>query len=388
MNYSRERRRALWLAVLVLPLLVGALGYVLTAAPSERYVATSTVLIRLNDPSERMASVGIDSSEPPTNQAAHVAVQVEVILSAPVLRDAAQRASVPAAELSDAIRADQIAETSLVEISARHEDPDKAKALSSAVVDAYIDHDTESIRQSITRALTQIETRRIALRDEIRALPNPGILPIEEQVERNALEAQYTQLANRAAELEIDLTLKRGSTEVLAAPELDTEEVGTTPVRNLVSGLVLGGVLSVALALVLQRLTAGAATASPASDASGDDALVIDLVSAAPAAAGEGTEVVEDDDATALDDDEADGTHRVDDADADAVDDELDAGHRPAGRTAGVNGARPKRFVPAKDDGHNGAAPSAAARADERATGGHHTAPSRRSNPPRGGSNR
>jgi len=231
------RRRKLWVlqGLVIVPLIV----VVLTLRQEEQYTATAALLFRdsagalleessggsFDDPAREAASNDALIALPAVSERAAVKFNRRPAVEPVSPRTVAESVSVSPSDVSD-----------LAEIEAEHPDPFVAAAFANDYGEAYIEFRREADRSQLRGAIDLVEGRLNALPPEQRS-GETG----------QALETQLDEL--RLAE-----SLQTGKAELVQRASVPEEPSSPDLRRNLVLGLLLGGVLGLGTAVLRDRL--------------------------------------------------------------------------------------------------------------------------------------
>lgn len=188
-------------------------------------------------------------------------VQTEIqILQSEAVRNLVREALGTASDVS----AVQVGTTSVVEVSALAMSPKRAADTVNAYMDSYLNfHRQEATAallgttQSLQLAIDDIQKQIDALTAQRNSIPCPptGECPARSVVEqdRNARVSEQVPLREKLAELNIDASTARAGSVVTPAA-VRPDPVSPQPLRNGAAALVLGGLLGVAIATLIERL--------------------------------------------------------------------------------------------------------------------------------------
>lgn len=248
-TYWRVLRPHAWIVLLALAAGV-LLGSGLHALRFEAWSADAEVLLRPDDPAERVGEGRRGDVDPDRNAAAQ-----EVLVTSRSVLLAVVR-SVPDTtvdELRDSIQADTDEQAALLTITALADSPRRAQVLANATAEAYIEtrrlQDVVNLQAAAGRIGEQLDVleRRI---EELRADQDaaPGAAA---PADLEAANLQYTSLFTQQTDLLIESTLKRGQAELVNPAELPTSPLGLS--RPALAGLGALALGSLAIGLLLLR---------------------------------------------------------------------------------------------------------------------------------------
>lgn len=156
------------------------------------------------------------------------------------------------------VRVRQVGTTSVVEITAESTDPAEAAKITNAYADAYIEYRRgQGINESLaSQEVVQAQINDLQAQiDELDARITAGdgsIGSLESQ--RRALLDQQALFDQTLNQLQVSTALTTGGAEIVRRAEVPTAPVRPTPVRNSILALVIGGVLGVGLAFLVEHL--------------------------------------------------------------------------------------------------------------------------------------
>jgi succinoglycan biosynthesis transport protein ExoP len=285
------RRHVLFIfeAVIVVAVVAGVLSNLRTPA----FRATATVLLRPNDPAEQLNPANAQrlASDPDR----YVEAQRSIVRSAGVAQEAAKRLrGVTVASLEKAVEVEQGGRSDILRISGRATGPVRAREIANAVAEGYIENRRKSAVAGLQEAADDIQTKLRSLQDTIAQLdtqigdgspiatasatPHPpyqppsgpaapagpvtlGTDPGGQPTTKEALKAaryaaavQYETLFARQQELLVDITLKRGEAELIAAAKTPSRPISPQPIQDTLLGAVVGLLLSVGIVLLREQL--------------------------------------------------------------------------------------------------------------------------------------
>ena len=141
-------------------------------------------------------------------------------------------------------------DSNILRIRATSTSPEQAQAIANAVADAFIENRRRSAVKGLERAINDIAERGEELAAEVRRLEaaDPG------SDELATVQQQYRSLSDRQLDLRIDLNLKKGEAEVIAAAEIAKHPISPKPLRSGVLGLLTGLALAAVGVVVWDRL--------------------------------------------------------------------------------------------------------------------------------------
>ncbi len=226
--------RARWWLIGLTALVAGGLAFALSMLQDDRYEATADLLFRPSDPAPRIdpATAPPDAADAPERTAATnlalasadtVARQVKSKLRSPLSVD----------ELRERVELAPEGQADIVTVTASGGSRDEAARIANAFAEEVVALRRRTAEAKVQRVIDAISSRLAA-------------------VPRDSGTAE--ELSRRAEQLRVEKGLQTGDVE-LAEPAIPPRERSSPrPLTNSAIGLVLGLLVGVALALVLQRL--------------------------------------------------------------------------------------------------------------------------------------
>jgi receptor protein-tyrosine kinase len=237
--------RRQWLVVLVCLLLVplAALGASLVQTPE--YESTASLLFRDPGFDEKLFGTGVLL---PSDDAAREAATNLELVSLRVIREqtaAALPVGMSADDIERAVAVTQEGGSNLVTIAARDPDAQTAAMIANTFAKEYIEYRRTADRQKIREAIELVGGRLDVL---------------------GADDPRTRSLRQRLDELEVLESLQTGNAEVADTAQASRTPVTPRPLRNTLFGVVLGGMLGVALAFLRDQLDRRIRSAEEASE--------------------------------------------------------------------------------------------------------------------------
>lgn len=279
--------------------LVGLVAVIVSALRTPVYGATARVLLRPDDPSERVKpdeSGGASVMYPDR----YAAGQKDVVESDAVAQEAAKSLrGLSAAEVKASTSVSVSSTSDVLEISARHGDPVRARDTANAVANGYIENRRLSAVAGLERAINDIGARlpRIQARiaeldarigggpapssppapaappatpeppedptaaDQPAGLDDPdfdvgGVPTSSESLKaaRFAAATQYQTLYSRLQELLVEVRLKRGGAELISPAGTPGAPLSPKPKRDGALGATVGLLLGLGISFVREHL--------------------------------------------------------------------------------------------------------------------------------------
>jgi Mrp family chromosome partitioning ATPase/capsular polysaccharide biosynthesis protein len=277
-DYLDILKRHRW-AVFKAAVIVGSLAFLLSSLRTPQYRATTHVLLRPVDGSERLNPSNRATSREDSDR--FVSAQVEVVTSDGVAREAAQALGHgDPRRLLRQVAVRQRGTSEVLEISATDGAPRRARDIANAFARAYIENRRSIEVASLTRAIDGIEDELSQLLNRIVQLDGlitgasgtPGAPPSDEEtatglddngrpLSREALVTarqsalrRYESLDARRQDLLVDVRLQRGGAEVITEARTPDAPFTPQPERNAALGVLGGVLLGLGMALLKERL--------------------------------------------------------------------------------------------------------------------------------------
>jgi capsular exopolysaccharide synthesis family protein len=222
--------------VLIVAVLVPVVAVVASMLQGDRYKAEATLLLRDPEFDQMLFSPG--STNPSADAAREAATNVELVSLDVVAAGAAERLGdgFTRESVRDAVEVSGDPEADVISIEATAESPEQAARTANTFAAEYIDFRRRADQEMIRRTTELIERRIAALSpDELEGTTG-------------------RVLHRRLEELEILASLQTGNVEQVQEAEPPTSRSAPQPMRNGVIGAVLGLLLAVGLALLVDRL--------------------------------------------------------------------------------------------------------------------------------------
>ena len=252
-----------WLIALTTVLAaVAAAGVSYTTTPI--FTATATLMVDTkSDPYEAAYWTNLNA------QATAGAYAVQATSPVVAARTASRMpGSMTAEEVQGAVSATQVAESGMIELSARHPNPAVAYALVDNLSEAFIAHIAAQEADRYAGAIDEIESQITELEEEITelrisiaAFGDAGSLaPIARaemarlQTQANNDQTRLTVLLNSAEQFRLAIARASGSISVFQPPMLPIAPTSPRPLRNIGLATVVGGMVGVGIAFLLDYL--------------------------------------------------------------------------------------------------------------------------------------
>jgi capsular exopolysaccharide synthesis family protein len=226
-----------WWVIGLVTVLVGGASFAFSKHQAEQYTATASVLFQNPQLSQQESGLPVTLLSPAEDPTI-MATNVQLLTQQPGA--AANTASIiahglTASAVSQAISVSQVGQTSVANVSATSTSPTLAAAIANTYVAQFISSQRTQQRASVQKALDVVQ-RQIAL------------LSTEQLAGTNG-----QALVDRAESLQILARLQDGGAVVVARAKVPPAPSSPRVLRNTVLGLLLGLLIGVSLAFLLER---------------------------------------------------------------------------------------------------------------------------------------
>ncbi|MDQ1372718.1 MAG: tyrosine-protein kinase [Actinomycetota bacterium] len=240
------RRRWPVIAVTTAALVALSLGYSLSQA--DVYEGEARVIVQ-----PRATDTVFDAQNGPTLDP-ELTLQTEIqVIKSPPVRAAVRRRLGPVPK----VRASRVGQTLMVAIAARSGSPARAAAVANAYARTYIDLRHKQAVDDLLATASQIQAKVNETQQKIGELeaqrakaPSGQAGAIDARLQ--ALISQEALFGQRLDEVQVQAALRSGGIQLAAAALRPTSPVEPSPIRNGVLALVLGLMLGLGLAAVLE----------------------------------------------------------------------------------------------------------------------------------------
>lgn len=229
-------RRRVWVVVAA-TVVVAALAYGVSLTQADVYEASADVLIG------RQASDQVFVTGQGYDPRRNVQTEVQVLRSRTVSEAASEAVGAPVS-----VRVVSDDESDVVRVIARSGVPEVAARDANAYARAYVDYRLGSTVQRLVEAGDGVTTKIAEIDAQIAALPanSPRRAPLEDQ---------RAYLVEQQSRLDVSANLAdSGGAAVLAKADVPTTPVEPKPVRNALLGAILGLLLGIGIAFLLEYL--------------------------------------------------------------------------------------------------------------------------------------
>jgi Mrp family chromosome partitioning ATPase len=260
-DYVRLFKRRVF--VVLLPLLLCPLAAYWSADRQPRiYSAAAEVLLKPNNSAEEISAVGSGGSGDLYDPDRYVGSQISVLGSRQL---AEQLASTRGQgedpdDLGGGLSGSQKGETNVLVVNYVDVDPARAADLANAFAIAYIENRRLDQVAGLSRAEKELAQDVADLEATLTDLSQQLAQQPEGSADRRLLETrlasaerQFQTSNDRLGEIRININLKRGEAELVERATEPWAPFSPTPRRSAMLGLVIGGLLGVGAALMLER---------------------------------------------------------------------------------------------------------------------------------------
>lgn len=233
--YLKALRRRLPL-ILGLTALIFVVAVGLSLSSTKRYEASSKIVLTDEDPINQFLDPGSDSgSRDPERDVNTDVALIKLEAVADRVRDRLEL-DTSSKSLLAGVTTEVESNSNIVEIAVLDEDPEQAAAIATAFAEEYAEFRRDTARSSLIEAAKLARTRLESLSD----------------VERESPEGR--QLEATLRQIEITAAAQTGGVAVVRRASVPTDAASPRPVMTGVLALVLGGILSLGIALLFEFL--------------------------------------------------------------------------------------------------------------------------------------
>jgi capsular exopolysaccharide synthesis family protein len=184
-----------------------------------------------------------------------VETEIEIVESEPVQIEVRRRLGT-----APGVDATPIGQTDVIEIRARSTNPQRAAAIANAYADAYVDFKRRSAVASLLAAAKEIQAQVTELQQEADAI-DARLAAAGTERQGEALRAQRATVLGQQAlfeqqlsHLQVEASLRSGGAQVVTPARAPTSPILPATSRNLVLATLVGLMLGVAVAFILEQL--------------------------------------------------------------------------------------------------------------------------------------
>jgi polysaccharide biosynthesis transport protein len=248
-DYLRLARRYAALLICV-PLGLGVAGLLSARSQAKVYRSTSQVLLRPNDPNERIGTSGATGTEI-LNADRIVQAQAD-IAKGPTVRTAAaaKLGTVTEQDLKSRLVVSPATNSNILSISADDTDAQRAATLANAVAAAFIENRRLSAVTGLESAIADLDEKVAESQHQITELAKTQSDP-SRAAQLDTAQLQYRSLSDRRLQLAVDKDLKKGEAELIASAAPADQPISPKPARTAALAAILG-LLGIAGAILLK----------------------------------------------------------------------------------------------------------------------------------------
>ena len=256
-QYLRHYLRLLWVRKWIIALstvLVGGVALALSAAQTPQYRASAEVLLR-----QRTSESLFESGGAYVDPFRDAATQIVVITGEPVR----ERVTKKLGRNAPGVSAASVNGTDIVRITAVSTEPKEAQDVANAYATSYIEYRRESdiedlgqASQAIQEQINELQVQIEGYDRQIAEAPPLQRDAVREAVqsERDGLIAQSVGLKQTFDRIQLNNSLNRGGAQVVTQAQLPTSPFEPRPIKNVTSGAIVGLILGLSMAFVLDLL--------------------------------------------------------------------------------------------------------------------------------------
>ena len=242
------RRKALISGVII-----GLVGAALLLSASQTAVYRADAHIALQ-PGRSESPFDSDIRSTATNADVAIDTEIEILKSKPV-----QAAVVEKIGAVPEVRAHRVAKTLIVELQVESTDPQRAATVANEYARTYIDMRRGQETDDVLGAGSQVGIKIGDIQSQLdqldrRIADSPPNQRASLTAERDALARQQALFKQRHDELQVEAALKSGGAQLIAAATPPSSPVRPTPVRNAILAFVVGTLVGLGLASLLEYL--------------------------------------------------------------------------------------------------------------------------------------
>jgi succinoglycan biosynthesis transport protein ExoP len=233
---SALRRRQLLILAVALAMAASALTFSLLQTP----VYQGEVRIAV-DPGRQAAVFEPVGAQVRIEPALVIQTEIELLKSNRVKAAVADRLG----PVTD-VEASRVGDTLLINVNGHSTDPNRAAAVTNAYARNYIELRRQQAAEELLGATSELRASVAELQSQIDALGPDA------SAERQVLVQQHARFSERLDQLEIEAALESGGAHIVGESEVPSSPVTPTPARDVALALIVGSMLGVGLALLLE----------------------------------------------------------------------------------------------------------------------------------------
>lgn len=231
---------------------VAALAFSLVQ--TKKYTGTAEILLQPNESAQLSNTNSAANALTPTD----VATQIQLVTSAPVKAAVAQQLGTPVAQVPK-VSVKEVGQTNVLDVAATDPSARRAATIANAYANNYVTFQRQQEVGTLLAAAAQIESKITGLDGQIAALD--AQLATAPPAEKPGLEAQRTALVNQEAafkaeqaQFQVNSALQNGNAQVVTPAVTPTSPSSPRPKLDLALGVVVGLILGVGVAFLLEYL--------------------------------------------------------------------------------------------------------------------------------------
>jgi polysaccharide biosynthesis transport protein len=253
-----------WWLILLTTVLAAVAAAVVSFTATPVYRSTATLMVEgRSDPYEEAYRAAFN------NEASAAAYARQV--TGPAIAEAVVARlglSLAPEDVQELIAADHLPDTAMFEISVQHPDPGLAYTLADTTVEVFIERTTTQVTQRYQDALDELESQIAALQAEITedriawsSYGEPSTLTAAARAEQARLQTEITNnqtrltsLLNSTEQFRLAMARASGGLSVFQPARLPRAPFSPQPARNIALATVVGGMIGVGTAFLLDYL--------------------------------------------------------------------------------------------------------------------------------------
>jgi succinoglycan biosynthesis transport protein ExoP len=241
-DYGRVLRRRKWIVVLAVLSVVGV-ALVLTVLTTPVYEAEAQMLVQ-----PRSTDTLFDPSTGQRNDPTRaLQTEIQVLKSDPVQEQV--KTALKLKTDPPKVSASPIGQTDVVAVHERSTDPKTAQVVANAYVNAYIDFRRKQSVGDLLAASQEVQSKVDELQRQIDSVQGP-----DQAAQRQALIEQQSLFKQKLDQLQVDAALRTGGAQLVRPAALPSDPVEPRPLRTLGLALLIGVLLGVAGAFLVDYL--------------------------------------------------------------------------------------------------------------------------------------
>ena len=250
-DYWRVILRRKWLIVIALICTVTP-AVALSLAQKPVYVARAVMLLQ-SKPGESVFATSSATANPDRLVQNQIAVLQGDVVYARVISDLGLKHHPPS------VRGSSSGSTDVVSVSVRSNDPRTAAILANAYVQAYGNVKRSQAVDGLTLAGVELQSKVTAAQEQIDKIDKQVLTATSDEkialaAQRNQLASQQALFKNRLDQIQVDAALSTGSAQLIAPASPPREPVEPTPERNAALAIVVGLLLGLGAAFLIDYL--------------------------------------------------------------------------------------------------------------------------------------